>query len=272
MPLRSGFYDLLRTGIFSGLVSGLILGILVCVWNLPLILEAEKFESKSISEKSNAGSTHVHSHAHGESHSHTKQASNSAKKTTSDDELWQKRNFGTFIGSILLGISFGVLISVWMALFPPNGFLESPSLSKAVLPSILSTIGGFLIFFGIPFLGLPPELPGRVSGAYDYPERQAWWFLCVGSSLIGVLGSQTILSYLKIHNLLKWTFVLAIFVFFVGLPFYLGAPKISENFAAPKELRTQFEYAAFLTNLIFWFLLSSLFFLFLKPRQVLGFK
>lgn len=269
MPLRSEFPGLLRSGIFSGLVSGLVLGILVCAWNLPLILEAEKFESKSTSENSNTG--HIHSHSHGEAHSHAKAGSNSTEETKSDS-FWQKRNLGTVIGSILLGISFGVLISIWIVFFPPNGFLESPSLSKAIFLSIFFTVGGFLIFFGIPFLGLPPELPGRASGAYDYPERQAWWFLCVGSSLIGALGSRILLSYLNIHNLLKWTLALVTVLLFVGLPFYAGVPEISEDFAAPKELRIQFEYVTLLTNLIFWYLLSSLFFLFWKPKQVLGFK
>lgn len=271
MPLRSELSDLLRAGIFSGLVSGLVLGILVCVWNLPLILEAEKFESKSVSENSNIGHIHTHSHAHGESHSHAKVETSSVSDSESN-KLWQKRNFGTIVGSILLGISFGVLVSFWIIFFPPSGFIESPSLYKAITQSILFGIGGFLIFFGIPFLGLPPELPGRASGAYDYPERQAWWYICVGSSLVGVLGFRVVLTYLKIHNLLKWSFALITVLFFVALPFYLGIPKISEDFAAPKELRIQFEYVTLLTNLIFWFLLSSLFFLFWKPRQVLGFK
>ncbi|TGK38733.1 CbtA family protein [Leptospira andrefontaineae] len=269
MPLRSEFADLLRSGIFSGLVSGLVLGILVCAWNLPLILEAEKFESKSTSENSNTG--HTHSHSHGEAHSHAKVESSSTEEAESEN-FWQKRNLGTVIGSILLGISFGVLVSIWIALFPPNGFLEYPSLSKAILLSIFFAVSGFLIFFGVPFLGLPPELPGRGSGAYDYPERQAWWYLSVGSSLIGVLGSRILLSYLKIHNLLKWTFAIITVLLFVGLPFYIGVPKISEDFAAPKQLRIQFEYVSLLTNLIFWYLLSSLFFLFWKPKQVLGFK
>ncbi|TGM98535.1 CbtA family protein [Leptospira dzoumogneensis] len=271
MPLRSGFSDLLRTGIFSGLVSGLVLGILVCVWNLPLILEAEKFESKSISENPNTSRTHTHSHSHGKDHSHTKAGSASDEKIETDG-LWQKRNLGTFIGSVLLGISFGVLISLWMVLFPPKDFLESPSLSKAVFLSILFAVAGFLIFFGIPFLGLPPELPGRASGAYDYPERQAWWYLSVGSSLVGVLGSRILLSYLNVRNLVKWAFALITVLFFAGLPFYIGVPEISEDFAAPKELRIQFEYVSLLTNLVFWYLLSSLFFLFWKPRQVLGSK
>ncbi|PKA14984.1 CbtA family protein [Leptospira haakeii] len=271
MPLRSGFSDLLRTGIFSGLVSGLVLGILVCVWNLPLILEAEKFESKSVSENSNTGHTHVHSHAHGESHSHSKVESSSSEKVDSDS-LWQKRNLGTIIGSALLGISFGVLVSLWMVFFPPNGFLENPSLSKALDLSLLFAVGGFLIFFGIPFLGLPPELPGRASGGYDYPERQAWWYLSVGSSLVGILCSRILLNYLNINNILKWAFASVMILFFSGLPFYIGVPKISEDFSAPKELRIQFEYVTLLTNLIFWYLLSSSFFLFWKPRQVLGFK
>ncbi|MGJ4746991.1 CbtA family protein [Leptospira sp. SA-E8] len=271
MPLRSGFADLLRTGLLSGLLSGLVLGILVCVWNLPLILEAEKFESKSISENSNTNSTHGHSHAHGESHSHAKVEPNSAGEIENTG-LWQKRNLGTMIGSVLLGISFGVLISIWVIFFPPNGFLESPSLSQAIVQSLLFTIGGFLIFFGIPFVGLPPELPGRASGAYDYPERQAWWYLCVGSSVVGVLVSRAYLTYLKIHNIIKWALAVITALFFVRLPFYLGAPELSKDFAAPEELRIQFEYVSFLTNLIFWFLLSSLFFLFWKPRQVLGSK
>ncbi|GBF37285.1 CbtA family protein [Leptospira johnsonii] len=277
MPLRSGFSDLLKTGLLVGLVSGFVLGILVCVWNLPLILEAEKFESKSksksisISENSNTGKTHIHSNGHGETHSHAKAQTNTSDEIVSGG-LFQKRNLGTIVGSTLLGISFGVLLSIWIAFFPLNGFFESLSLSKAIILSILFTIGGFLIFFGIPFLGLPPELPGRASGAYDYPERQAWWYLCVGSSLAGALGSQTILSYLKIRNLLKWTLAIVTALFFVGFPFYLGVPKISEDFAAPKELRIQFEYTTLLTNLIFWFLLSSLFFLLWKPKQVLGFK
>lgn len=271
MPLRSGFSDLLRTGIFSGLASGLVLGILVCVWNLPLISEAEKFESKSISDNLNTVHGHSHSHGHGDVNSHSEEKSASFEKVEKDN-FWQKRNLGTFAGSVLLGISFGILISLWMLIFPPDGFFENPSLSKAIALSISFTIGGFLIFFGIPFLGLPPELPGRTSGVYDYPERQAWWYLCVGSSIVGLSASRFLLTYLNIHNILKWILAAVTVLFFVGLPFYIGVPEISRDFAAPKELRLQFEYVTFLTNLIFWFLLSSLFFLFLKPKRALEFE
>ncbi|TGL58412.1 CbtA family protein [Leptospira sarikeiensis] len=270
MPLRPNFSDLLKIGIFSGLISGFVLGILVSIWNLPLILEAEKFESKqeSFSEVPASGHSHAHSHSHGKPHSNSTLDNPKVEFIEQDAGLWQIRNLGTVLGAILLGVSFGILFSLWSYFFPPIGFLENSDPKRTAIYSLIFASFGFFIFFGIPFLGLPPELPGRASGALDYPERQAWWYFCVLSNLAGVLGFQIILSYLRISNISKRVFAGFVLIFFILFPFYVGVPKLTEDYAAPLDLRIKFEYVTFATNLIFWSFLSSLFFLFWKRRLV----
>ncbi|WP_167882128.1 CbtA family protein [Leptospira semungkisensis] len=256
--MRSNLAEMAWTGILSGLISGLFLGLLIYFLNVPLIQEAEKFEVSPASEKSQ-----VHTHSHGQnthSHSHPPDTLDKSK-LQEDTGVVSKRNLWTFLGSLILGIGYGILFSLWLHFLPFHSFEKNSSILRTLLYSILFSVAGFLIFFGIPALGLPPELPGRLAGEADYAARQSWWYLCVISCFLGFAIFSATLTYSQLGKPWKWG--IASFVLLVGtvLPFIYGAPIISEESLAPLDLRSRFVKITWIVNLLFWLCLSLSFFL-----------
>ncbi len=264
MPLKPDLSEFAKIGILSGLVGGFVLGILLCFWNVPLILEAEILEAKS----PNIAGSHVHSHSHGETvHSHS---SISSPETFQKSEDLLHRNLWTVLGSLLLGLAFGILISLWLYFLAPVDFFDLSSVPKTALFSFLLGLSGFLIFFGIPALGLPPELPGRAAAASDYEIRQSWWYLCVGSSFFGFTTFSLVRSFTKIGNTKRWILGITLLLLSVIIPFLYGVPRLEETSLSPENLRLQFKNTTWATNFIFWIVLSlsSLFILRKKLRVV----
>ncbi|WP_167882231.1 CbtA family protein [Leptospira langatensis] len=270
--MRSNLAEVTWIGILSGIVSGFFLGILIFLLNSPFILEAEKFETQTSPLK-----THVDAdlNVHGQSqhtHSHTNgpHTSNTLDKFKLQDEAYilSKRNLWTIFGSILLGIGFGILCALWTHFLPPFSVEGKESLLKVLLNSILFAVSGFLIFFGIPAMGLPPELPGRLAGEADYGARQTWWYFCVLSCSCGFAFFSGLLAYSKRGEVWKWGLGLAVLFASISLPFLSGAPILSEESITPLDLRSKFETISWIVNFLFWLVLSLCFFLLQRKRSL----
>lgn len=255
MSLREGFSDLAWIGILTGSLSGIVLGILLSLGSSPLIQKAEAFESKTIrTESSHAHppGTASHSHAH-----------------STDGEMQEngaKRVAWTILGTALLGLAFGILLSLWAYFFSWNLFLVEPTFARTLGQASLFGVSGFLIFFGLPSLGLPPELPGREAAPLDYPIRQTWWYSCVFSSLIGFIFLSFSLTKTKWKTPKAAFLGLSSLAFFIALPFLYGAPVLEEKTSAPKFLEQEFRILVWAINLLFWLLLSHSFFILWRRR------
>ena len=161
------FNKIFITALFAGVLAGLVLAGLQHFTVVPMILEAETFETSGADE----GIT-----------------------THEEKEAWApedgtERTFFTATNSIIVGIGFGLLLTACYAIRKNIRWQHG----------ILWGLAGFAAFHLAPSFGLPPELPG--DAAADLEQRQVWWILTVTLTAIGlwIIAFQP-KSYLKLFG------------------------------------------------------------------------
>ena len=212
-----------RTAGFSGLFAALLLTLLQSFWVVPLILQAETYETATpLAEP--------HEHAAGTAeHHHDAEA-------WSPDDGWQ-RVLSTTGGNLVVAVGFALILAALYTLCAP-GHTASGALWG---------LAGFAVFCLAPTLGLPPELPG--TAAADLLQRQIWWVTTAASTAVAI----ALLVFGK-HWALK---VLGLAI--VVVPHIFGAPQpLVHSSLAPEELESQFKIASQLTNLVFWLALGAI--------------
>ena len=159
------FNKIFLVALFAGVLAGLVLAGLQHFTVVPMILEAETYETSGADE----GST-----AHEE-------------KEAWAPEDGTERTFFTATNSIIVGIGFGLLLTACYAIRKNIRWQHG----------ILWGLAGFVAFHLAPSFGLPPELPG--DAAADLEQRQVWWVLTVVLTAIGlwIIAFQP-KSYLKL--------------------------------------------------------------------------
>ncbi|WKJ91962.1 CbtA family protein [Methylomonas montana] len=207
----------------SGIVAALLLSLVQFQWVTPLILAAETYEIAAESTE------HVHAAETAFGHEH-------AEDAWQPEEGWQ-RTLATISSNILMAIGFASMLVGAYQLRRPSRWTSGLSWG----------IAGFTVFFVMPSLGLPPELPGTVAA--DLLARQYWWLGTVCATSIG-LG----LLFLQGHKVLKIVGVLLLLS-----PHLIGAPQpaMAESLA-PEALQVRFIQASVLSNLLFWLVLGGL--------------
>jgi len=221
------------TAAIAGLVAALALTILQIVWVTPLILQAETYEQPAASGDVDA---HEHSHEHGESgtsaaaHEHHHDA-----EEWKPQDGWQRTAF-TLAANLLLGFGYAMaLLAVYLLWREPRN----------VAYGAIYGIGGFLVFFLAPSLGLPPELPG--TAAAELIVRQSWWAMVAVATAAGLL---------LLFSRVTWK-VRALGLALIVAPHFIAAPQPEmAGSLAPGTLQSQFRVAATLSNAIFWLLLG----------------
>ena len=221
---------LILTALLSGIIAGTILTGLQAFKTVPLIHQAEQYESKDLIIYSKA--KHLNNVEHKSKDIH--------HKGMNEEDMWSpndgiERTTYTLISNIVLAIGFSfILLSLYL-------YINNLNIKKAIVSGIV----GYLVFFALPSLGLHPELPGTLAASLH--DRQTWWIDTVLASAIGFL----ILFFNK-NNLFK---LMAIFI--IALPHIVGAPHSSIHAGtAPFEMLESFEISSFITNGIFWIILS----------------
>lgn len=162
------FNRIFLTALLAGSIAGIVLGGIQHFTVVPMILEAESYETPS-----------------GEGMS-SEQA----------DEVWApkdgaERTFFTLANSIVLGIGLGLLLTACYAM------RQNVSWQKGIVWGL----AGFVAFNLAPSFGLPPELPG--DAAAELEQRQVWWLLTVIVTAIGlwIIAFQPS-RYLKIFGVI----------------------------------------------------------------------
>ena len=200
----------------GGGLAGLILGGMQQIAVVPMILEAETYETGGDEE------------------------SEAAPGDEAEVEPWApedgaERTFWTVLNSMLVGIGFGLLLSACYAL---RGRVTWQG-------GILWGLAGFAVFNLAPSLGLPPELPGDAAAGLE--QRQVWWVLTAAVTAAGlwIIAFQP-RPYLKLFGV-----ALLVLPHVFGAPH----PDVHGGLV-PDELRTSFAIATMLTNAVFWVLLG----------------
>ena len=161
------FNKIFLVALFSGVIAGLVLTGLQHFTVVPMILEAETYETSGADE---------------------------GEVTHAEKEAWApedgaERTFFTATNSIIVGIGFGLLLAACYAIRRNIKWQHG----------ILWGLAGFAAFHLAPSFGLPPELPGDAAAQLE--QRQVWWVLTV---LLTALGLWIIAfqpkSYLKLFG------------------------------------------------------------------------
>ena len=212
-----------RRIVFSAIAAGLLAGILLTAVQqlqvVPVIVEAETYET------ADSGAT-IHVHADGSSHEHD--------GWSPEDGL--ERTFWTGVANVGMGIGFALLLAAAFSLRGDVSWRQG----------LLWGLGGYAAFFALPAFGLPPELPGTESAALQ--GRQAWWLATVSLSVAGIVLLGLVRGW-------AWKAAGAVLI---ALPHLMGAPlPESHSSLAPPELLRTFIVATAIANAVFWLVLGA---------------
>jgi len=146
------FNKIFITALFAGLISGIALAGLQHFTVIPMIIEAESYET--------SGNDEAAGHAE-------------------EEEAWApedglERTFYTMTNSVIVGIGFGLLLAGCYAIRKQVTWVKG----------ILWGLAGFAAFHLAPSFGLPPELPGDAAAQLE--QRQVWWILTVVLTGLGL--------------------------------------------------------------------------------------
>ena len=223
-------HQLFWPGLIAGVLAGLVLSMIQEISVIPLIHKAETYEEGYINDQQgNTGSVNTDTdHQSGEA-------------WTQDDGL--KRRINTYVLNSILGIGYGLLISVALALY------RKKSISSVInwKTGLVWGLAGYVVFQLAPAAGLLPQLPGAISADIEY--RTLWWIMCVILTALG-LGLALLTKMIPLR-------ALGIIVFF--LPHIIGAPQPEyPGGIAPQELADSFVTASLISSLVFWIIMGIL--------------
>ena len=212
-----------RRIVFSAVLAGVVAGVLLTgIQQLrvaPIIAEAETYETAGPAEEASV-------HADGGAHEH---------------DGWSpadgfERTFWTGVANVGMAIGFALLLGAAFSL------RENVSWRQGILWGL----GGYAAFFALPALGLAPELPGTEAAALE--DRQAWWFVTVTLSAIGV-------ALIGLTRGWPWK---AVAVVLIAVPHLMVAPHPETyHTLAPAELVRAFIVATAVANAVFWVVLGA---------------
>ena len=226
--------SLLASALFAGLIAGLFGAALQQMLVVPLILEAELYETGAITHfggeaghaGESAGDDHgdgaaAHDHAHAE---------------------------GGVVRSLLTVLTM-IMTFCGFALFLVAGFAlaERAGLTRLELRrGVLWGVAGFAAVQLMPALGLPPELPG--AEAAPLADRQVWWLATVALTIGGL--ALVAFGDLKLA---------ALGVVLIALPHLIGAPMPDgHGGVVPPELAGLFAARALGVGALTWCVLGGL--------------
>lgn len=226
------FRKLFWAALVAALITGLGSTVLHQLVTVPMILEAEQYET-SAEEHGQPGQPHENvdhdklpaaaSHHHGE------------ESWAPEDGI--ERTLYTAGADVLSAFAFAALL---VAAYSFRG--QTVSFRQGLCWGLAC----FAAFILAPSLGLPAELPG--TEAADLQSRQIWWVFTACSTLAG-LG----LIFLR-----SGVLAVLVGVFLLVLPHLIGAPQPEQHIAlAPQDLIHRFTVAVTWSALVFWLALGA---------------
>lgn len=230
-----------RNVVFIAAVAGLVAGVLLAAMQsfatVPLVLQAETFET--------AGGGHDHSHDGAAAHEHATADGDAAAANGHhhDEDAWAPADgFERFAYNVLANVVTGFGFALVLA-----AVSELAGGIRGWRQGLIWGFAGFAVFTLAPGLGLPPELPAMPAA--DLVDRQVWWTATVIATAAG-------LGLVAFRGSLVWSLV---GVALIVAPHVVGAPQpASYDTAVPDELHHRFVVAVTVTNLLFWLVLGGL--------------
>jgi len=228
------FRRIVMYALLVGVVSGLALTAVQFWQVIPIIQSAERFEESA------PPAAHEHdAHDHG-GHEHA------AGAWAPADGL--ERTGFTLLSNVLTAVGFALVLLAAMS--ASRRVTRSTSLDWR--HGLAWGAAGYAVFFAVPALGLPPEVPGAAAAALE--ARQFWWVLAVVCTAAALAGA----AFGK--SPWRWAALLLL-----ALPFVIGAPQPdTAPFAghAPaaaaelEQLAQRFVGATAIANAVLWIVLG----------------
>ncbi len=165
---------LLASALFAGLIAGLFAAALQLAFLVPLIAEAELYESGAVSHFSEAPSgaqTGAHTGAHDDGAA--------AGHKHGVGEGGATRHLLTVLMTVLTTCGFALILVAGFALAERAGLARVDHRT-----GLLFGLAGFAAVQLMPSLGLSPELPGVAAG--ELVARQLWWVGTVVGTAVGM--------------------------------------------------------------------------------------
>jgi cobalt transporter subunit CbtA len=220
----AAFRRLVCAALCAGLLSGLLATVMHRIGTVPLILEAETYETA-------AQRATTQTHAHPATPAHEDASDSWAPETRIERAVY------TLAADVLTAIGFALLLAAGLTL--RGGAVTWRE-------GLFWGMAGFATFTLAPGLGLPPELPG--SEAAPLVARQLWWL----ATTIATGGALALIAFTRRP---AWAILAAILIV---APHLYGAPQPVEHAAtAPDALIHRFVVAVTLVSLLFWLALGA---------------
>lgn len=240
------FQRIFAAALGAGVGVGLLVAVLQHVALVPLILEAEKYES---------GAATVHKHTQVSPRptdiggnlaravdrlpgliGHAQAHDDPAQAAAAEEENSPWRAVFTFIATTLTAIGFALLLA---------GAFAASGRAMDAREGLLWGLAGFAAFALAPAFGLPPELPGSVAA--ELTARQAWWI----GTMAATLTALGLLAFVR----RAWAIPVAIVL--LTAPHLIGAPHPHEGAGlVPPELAATFAARSLGVNAVLWALLG----------------
>lgn len=239
---------LLASALIAGLAAGLATAALQQWFTVPVIQQAELYETGALTHPFAEAAGHDHaSAAHGAEAAHDHGADQGA--AAEHDHHAHDHGEGpgpltraglTMLNTVLAMAGFGLIMTAGFALAE-----RFAGVKVDLRAGLLWGGAGFICTQLATGIGLPPELPGSAAEALE--ARQAWWALAAVSSALG-LGA---LAFLRGP-------VRFIGLALLALPHIVGAPHPELFFGvAPPELAGLFAARALAVGAVGWLVLGA---------------
>lgn len=224
------FRRIFAAALGAGIGIGLLIAALQHVSLVPMILQAEKYES---------GAIVPHSHEHGALPALVGQAQaqtheDHAGSMVAEDSPW--RPVFTWIATTLTSVGFALLLV---------GAYAVSGRAVDAREGLLWGLAGFAAFSLAPAFGLPPELPGSVAA--DLLLRQSWWLATMAATALA----------LGLMVFVRTVWAIPIGIALLAAPHLVGAPHPAEGAGlVPPELAADFAARSLGVNAVLWALLG----------------
>lgn len=231
------FKRLFVGALLAGLCAGALAALIQLTFVVPLILEAELYETGAL--------THFGAPAadarHGIAAPPAAQAENVA---TESDQSPFSRGLGTVAMFLVTYTGYALVLVAGFALVERVGPERAGHRINARTGAIWG-LSGFLAVQLAPAFGLAPELPGTPGAALEL--RQIWWVGCVLATIIGV--------GLLVFG--RGLIALGAGAILIAAPQLIGAPTAPFGGVAPPELAAHFAARVLGAGAVCWVLLGT---------------
>lgn len=194
---------MLASALFAGLATGVIAAVMHVSLLVPLIVEAEKYETGVL----------VH---FGQNAPRDAAVTAGAQPSVTDTSLWNREKNPLHRGILTVGAELVTYTGFALLLVALFGVAEKFGHSVTARQGLLWGLAGFISLHVAPAVGLPPETPGIPAAAIA--ARQAWW-------LATALATASALGLIAFGK--DWRFY-ALAILLLIVPHIIGAPHMAD--------------------------------------------